>query len=275
MARGGKQGLDYFPFDVDFFDDDKLQLIEAEFGIKGVIIAIKLLCKIYKNGYYYQWGGDQCSLFARKDMGAEVVPAMVEEVVRRLVSRCFFDERCFNSFQILTSSGIQKRFLEAVGRRQKVDLMEELCLVEIPQNINVNILRLNVDINNENASSGTQSKVKESKEEKSKEKNIDVASSDAPPKRGNKETLEERMRAFRADLILWEATYGAQTIEAFYSYWSEPNPSRTKMRSEMEKTWDLARRLNTWHQRSKSYTPNPVKKPNITSYDNTQAVVRF
>ena len=44
-------GLDYFSFNVDFFDDDKLALIEGEFGIKGAYIAIRLLCKIYKEGY--------------------------------------------------------------------------------------------------------------------------------------------------------------------------------------------------------------------------------
>ena len=32
MARPRKQGIDYFPFDVDFFEDDKVALIEAEFG---------------------------------------------------------------------------------------------------------------------------------------------------------------------------------------------------------------------------------------------------
>ena len=41
-------GIDYFSFNVDFFDDDKLALIEGEFGIKGAYIAIRLLCKIYK-----------------------------------------------------------------------------------------------------------------------------------------------------------------------------------------------------------------------------------
>jgi len=76
MARPNKEGMDYFPFNVDFFEDDKLQLIEAEFGEKGLIITIKLLCKIYKeNGYYYQWGDDQCLLFS-KNAGKGIVPSL-------------------------------------------------------------------------------------------------------------------------------------------------------------------------------------------------------
>lgn len=59
-------GLDYFPMNVDFFEDDKIELIEAEFGIKGSILAVKLLCKIYKEGYFYKWGEDECLLFQRR-----------------------------------------------------------------------------------------------------------------------------------------------------------------------------------------------------------------
>jgi len=33
---------------------------------------------------------------------------------------------------------------------------------------------------------------------------------------------------------------------AFAEYWTEPNKSNTKMRFEMEKTWDLSRRMKRW-----------------------------
>ena len=34
MARPRKTGLDYFPFDVDFFEDEKIVAIAGEFGLK-------------------------------------------------------------------------------------------------------------------------------------------------------------------------------------------------------------------------------------------------
>ena len=37
-------------------------------------------------------------------------------------------------------------------------------------------------------------------------------------------------------------------IDEFIAYWTEPNRSKTKMRYEMEKTWDISRRLNTWYR---------------------------
>lgn len=175
-------GIDYFPFSVDFFEDDKMALIEGEFGLKGTVIAVRLLCKIYKEGYYYQWGDDECLLFARK-AGAGIVPNTVREVVGGLVKRSFFDKGVFDSFGILTSRGIQTRYFEAVKRRRQVDVREELLLVDVSKYSNVRILRQNVYIEGRNADISAQSKVKESK----------VAPPQTPPHVGvSSEKEEER-----------------------------------------------------------------------------------
>ena len=129
MARPRKIGLDYFPLDVDFFEDDKIRLIEAEFGTKGVCVAIRLLCKVYKNGYFYQWGGDECLLLS-KQIGDGIVPNLGEEIVKGLVRRSFFDKGVFDSFRILTSRGIQRRYIEAAGRtRTGVEINPEIDLI--------------------------------------------------------------------------------------------------------------------------------------------------
>ncbi len=52
MARPTKDGLDYFPLDVDIFEDEKIEAIAGEFGIKGELAVIKLLCAVYKKGYF-------------------------------------------------------------------------------------------------------------------------------------------------------------------------------------------------------------------------------
>ena len=163
MARPIKQGLDYFPLDVDFFNDDKIQLIEAEFGIKGTYIAIRLLTKIYFEGYYYEWSADKCLLLT-KNIGTESVSnVLVNEVVNGLIRRGIFSNSIFNQFNILTSTGIQKRFLNAISRRTIIPIIKEIWLIPIPKNINVNIYSINDDINSINVGNSTQSKVKESK----------------------------------------------------------------------------------------------------------------
>jgi Domain of unknown function (DUF4373) len=109
MARPQKTGLDYFPFEVDLFEDEKVQLISSEFGIKGEIVFVRLLCKIYKNGYQYQWGEDEALLFA-KSVGNDITRALVDEVVQGCLRRSLFDKRVFEVFKILTSKGIQERY---------------------------------------------------------------------------------------------------------------------------------------------------------------------
>ncbi len=63
MARRGKQGLDYFPLDVVI--DDKVELLEAEHGLSGFAIYIKLLQKIYSQGYYLFIGEDELLLTSK------------------------------------------------------------------------------------------------------------------------------------------------------------------------------------------------------------------
>ena len=48
---------------------------------------------------------------------------------------------------------------------------------------------------------------------------------------------------------IWKENYSNKHIDIIYefvSYWTEPNKSKTKMRFELEKTWDTKRRLQTW-----------------------------
>lgn len=67
----------------------------------------------------------------------------------------------------------------------------------------------------------------------------------------NKEALTKRSKTFGENLVPYIETYGKEMIRAFYDYWSEPNRSYTKMRCELERTWDLGRRLTTWSNRDK------------------------
>lgn len=109
MARPRKIGLDYFPVDVDLFDDDKMMLLSSDFGLVGELIYIKLLCRIYKNGYCIKWDDDQCRLFA-KWAGNGITANQVKEVVIACLKRSLFDEPVFKVCGILTSKGIQERY---------------------------------------------------------------------------------------------------------------------------------------------------------------------
>ena len=53
--------------------------------------------------------------------------------------------------------------------------------------------------------------------------------------------------------------YPSYLLKEFFEYWSEQNPSGKKMRFELEKTWDLKRRLARWSSNSKLKTPQKKK----------------
>lgn len=66
-------------------------------------------------------------------------------------------------------------------------------------------------------------------------------------------TIDDRKLKFSDSLKPFLEIYGKEMLTQFYNYWTEPNKSNTKFRQEMEKTWDLTRRLNTWASNDKSF----------------------
>lgn len=164
MARPTKKGIDYYPIDVDFLQDIKVRKIMRACGVQSITILISLLSSIYRDeGYYVVWDSDMSFLVA-DEVGAS--EGAVLEVVNKSVQVDFFNKRYFDKYKVLTSRGIQKRFLEAVTRRKRIDLISEYLLV----NIDIEYKNLvNVYIYSINDGRSTQSKEEKSKEEKSKE----------------------------------------------------------------------------------------------------------
>lgn len=61
-----------------------------------------------------------------------------------------------------------------------------------------------------------------------------------------KQELLKAEGVFRMQVKQFAGVYPQEMLEAFTRYWTEPNPSGTKMRFQMQKTWSLAGRLSTW-----------------------------
>lgn len=119
MARPRKQGLGYFPFDCDFFSDEKIVAIAGEFGLKGEIITIKLLCAVYRNGYFAEWGELMKFKLLKELPGVSV--EMLDAVVSRLVRWGFFDEELFSSVGVLTSEEIQRTYFGITRGRMQTE----------------------------------------------------------------------------------------------------------------------------------------------------------
>ena len=191
MARPRKEGLDYFPLDVDIDQDDKVALVEAQHGITGFAVVIKLLMRIYKDGYFYEWGEKEQLLFARL---VNVDINSVNEIINDCLRWGLFDKKTFDEHQVLTSKGVQKRYLEATARRNNTTIINEYTLLssqEINDYINghrkIVIVNKNGDTVEVLENSNTQSKVKESKVKESKVKESKVKSTTTTRKEKNPE----------------------------------------------------------------------------------------
>lgn len=115
MARPRKKGLDYFPFDVDFFSDKKIRILKHDHGSAGVALYIYILCGIYKENGYYLRVDEDYEVNIKEDL--HMSSNEVKLVMNFLLGRSLFDNKLFQSDKVLTSTGIQKRYQEAVKSR--------------------------------------------------------------------------------------------------------------------------------------------------------------
>ncbi|MGH6552311.1 DUF4373 domain-containing protein [Bacteroides hominis] len=203
-------GINYFPIGVNFMEENAMEVIEAKYGIKGSAIVLKLLCKIYKEGYFIRWDEEQCLIFANK-AGREVQAAEVQGIIEILFIKGILDRNSYLENGILTSESIQKVWLEATKRRKR-ELSELPYLMVRPEKENGkpdnastqqeieqlkplkegkasadtgNVVH-HVAVNAKNACNSGQSKVKENKTEENKE-----FPPSAPPKGKEEERKED------------------------------------------------------------------------------------
>ena len=164
MARPLKQGLDYFPLDVGFLQDMKVRRIIKSCGASAISVLIWLLGSCYRDEGYYIWWTEDLPFIVADEIG--VTEGCVQEVVKRALQVGFFDASMKEKHGILTSAGIQKRFLEVTSRRKAAFLRRDFALISV----NVDNNSINVCNNSINVYSNEQSKVKKRKGKESKEK---------------------------------------------------------------------------------------------------------
>lgn len=110
MARPMKKGLDYFPFDVDFFSDRKIRRLQASFGNDGVAVYICLLCEIYNNGYYIEYDEELA-----EDISAQlnIKYTLTTQILNYLFSRSLLlliECKLAVPVKVITAESVQRRY---------------------------------------------------------------------------------------------------------------------------------------------------------------------
>lgn len=243
MPRPKKTGLDYFPFDVDYWDDFKIMDLLNEYGPLGTAIYEIILSKVYRNGYYLEVPLDKLATQIVRIIGNRWIKE--KNLVLQVIQYCA-DIGLFNNAllmqSVITSVGIQRRYSE-VTVRNKVDKSKywlldkeenQAALINIPQNT-VSVAKTGISV----AETKINATVIPQKERKGKE-------------RKGKEMKGEKLRLPSSDgsYILTEEFYN-KLVAAYpqtdvdeclrnINIWFESNRNQLKPRKEMTSY------INTW-----------------------------
>jgi len=75
----------------------------------------------------------------------------------------------------------------------------------------------------------------------------------------NVKNIEAREIKFKSEVFEYLNQYPESLLNKFCNYWTEKNKSKTKMKFELEKTFEINRRLVTWASRDKDFSNEPIK----------------
>ena len=176
MARPIKEGLDYFPMDVDILHNIKIRRVIKQYGEKGFMAYVFLLCEIYKNSYYIEIKDNE--VFELSDLFGITEDESLQ-ILDGLVNLKLFDAEMWKTKRILTSVEIQKRYFTAkIKKNINIKTMPYLLdMAVIP--VKTQVIAEKNPVNSEEMpqSKVKKSKVKESIVKESKVKNLYSSSS--------------------------------------------------------------------------------------------------
>jgi len=126
MGRNKKDGLSYFPLDVDFFQDLKIRKLIKYQGSSAISIYTLILCNIYKDGYYIRWDNDLPFIISEQTGYEE---SYIVEVINCCLDIGLFSKNLFDSERVITSFGIQDRYRKINDLcRRKSDISEYMLI---------------------------------------------------------------------------------------------------------------------------------------------------
>jgi len=156
MARPTKQGIDYFPIDVQF--DDKIELLIADKGALAISVLLTTWQLIYQNEGYFIGNGRDLFLLIRRRIMLDV--ETIEDIINSAIERNIFDKTLHKKYRILTSKAIQKRYFIASQRKKIINVNKNYLLVEVNDIKNIRYIGVNVLNNATNVKEEVKEEVK-------------------------------------------------------------------------------------------------------------------
>ena len=241
MARTEKNNVDYFPFlckegRVTFY-------IESKYGNDGFATWIKILREIAVTSNHF------LDLSSKTDMmylsaKCRVSENVLDNIISDLSDMGQFDKELWYQYKIIWCQKFIDNIQDAYKKRNnKCITFQGLIDLLIAKGIRKS------NKSNPKGSGNTHIIKENSKEENKIEK----------------KTIEDRKSAFAYSLSEFKDKYPREMLVKFLEYWTEKNKSGTKMKFEMQTTWELPLRLSTWASRDKDFTGQGTNTPTSPS----------
>lgn len=237
-GRPEKIALDYSGWSVDIFDSDPKidKLMDAQ-GCAGFVIYFYLCQRAYGGqGYYYEWSYDDAATTARK-VGGGVGSETVKQTVNLCLRIGLFDRDLFEGRGILTSRGIQKRYVVAMAGKVRKHIRREYWLLSDEESAGVvcftqksNFGDENADLSPENADYPAQ----EEKERKEKERRGESTRAELE-KRYGRATVERYLK--KAERYRYT---GERAVEKI-ALWLSEDEAAGKVKSRRDDSFDMDR----------------------------------
>lgn len=95
-----------------------------------------------------------------------------------------------------------------------------------------------------------------------KNKKCRTAEDIAKDKVMQEQIIKEKKQKFYEDCKPYLGKYPKEMLRAFYNYWTEMNKSGTKLKFELQQTFEIGKRLATWAGKDKEFINNQPKTYN-------------
>jgi hypothetical protein len=231
----------YFSHDSNAKDDPKSSLLIEELGLEGYGIYWVLI-EILRDQPNYSYPLRMVPIVARK---YNTTTPKVETVIRNY-GLFIINEDAF--FSLSLNLRMEQKDAKSLKAKESVTARWNKKYEN-----DTNVLQTLSECNT----------IKESKVKEIKEKEIKIKT---------KEEIDFAKQNFKQTLIPFLEKYGKDMLKDFFLYWTQESKTG-KLGFELEKTWSVEARLNTWSKRSFSnpnqqqteqtqFVPNPKKQYN-------------
>lgn len=253
----------YFSHDYNARQDPKLQEVMAHHGVAGIGIYWCIVEQLYEQGGLLSLKLVKGIAYALH-VDAEQVESVIKDFGLFEIDGDSFYSNTVNS-RLQRREDISEKRRKAIearwGKKGGDEIQNDTNVLQTNNTCITNVIQNDTNKIKEKEKEIEKENINTTKSIVSSEKKFS-ASDDAERKMRD---FEKRKLAFGHSLEPYIAKFGAETVREFYDYWTEPNKSHSKMKWELEKTWDTNLRLCTWDRRRRE------KKPRITATDKMQS----